>query len=83
MDMEDLIEFLQIKLEQDFGYNDDVAIEALQTTILDLQKYGMHIAGRALPDELPQRPFGLIIKSNTRVRFKCFKYLSLTSIYKN
>lgn len=69
MDMEDLIEFLQIKLEQDFGYNDDVAIEALQTTILDLQRYRLHIPGRALPDELPQRPFGLIVKPNQRVMF--------------
>lgn len=67
MDMEDLIEFLQIKLEQDFGYNDDVAIEALQTTILDLQRYRMHMPGRALPDELPQKPFGLIMKPNPRV----------------
>ena len=77
MDMEDLIEFLQIKLEQDFGYNDDVAVEALQTTILDLQRYRIHIPGRALPDELPQRPFGLLMKQNPRVSFKILNFILL------
>ncbi|KFM58408.1 USP6 N-terminal-like protein, partial [Stegodyphus mimosarum] len=62
MDMDTLIEFLQIKLEQDFGYYDDVAIEALQTTILDLQKHKLHLPGQAPPNELPQKPFGLIIR---------------------
>ncbi|KAG8194636.1 hypothetical protein JTE90_003109 [Oedothorax gibbosus] len=69
MDMDELIEFLQIKLEQDFGYYDDVAIDALQNTILDLQKHKLHLPGVAHPNELPQKPFGLITRpesSNTR-----------------
>lgn len=67
MDMDELIEFLQIKLEQDFGYYDDVAIEALQTTILDLQKHKLHLPGVAPPNELPQKPFGLIIRPESSV----------------
>lgn len=35
--MEDTIEFLQVELEKDFGYNDDLAIQALQQSILDLK----------------------------------------------
>lgn len=64
MDMEELIEFLQIKLEQDFGYNDDFAMLALQTTILELQRHRLHIPGHPLPNELPQKPFGLITRPN-------------------
>lgn len=35
--MEQLIEFLQIELEKDFGYHDDQAITALQQSILELR----------------------------------------------
>ncbi|CAL1264287.1 unnamed protein product [Larinioides sclopetarius] len=69
MEMDELIEFLQIKLEQDFGYYDDEAIGALENTILDLQKHKLHLPGVAPPNELPQKPFGMIVRpesSNTR-----------------
>lgn len=75
MDMEELIEFLQIKLEQDFGYIDDVAIEALQTSILDLQKHKLQLPGHPLPDELPQKPFGLIMKPTSKVSFYLFPFI--------
>lgn len=35
--MEETIEFLQIELEKDFGYHDDSAVQALQTSIADLR----------------------------------------------
>ncbi|RWS31228.1 USP6 N-terminal-like protein [Leptotrombidium deliense] len=35
--MEDLIEFLQVELEKDFGYHDDQAITALQQSINELR----------------------------------------------
>jgi hypothetical protein len=35
--MEQLIEFLQIELEKDFGYHDDQAINALQQSIQELR----------------------------------------------
>ncbi|GFS69020.1 USP6 N-terminal-like protein [Nephila pilipes] len=69
MEMDEMIEFLQIRLEQDFGYYDDEAIVALQNTILDLQKHKLHLPGVAPPNELPQKPFGMIVRpesSNTR-----------------
>lgn len=61
MDMDDLLEFLQIKLEQDFGYYDDAAVEALQNSMEELHKHRMHLPGHAAANELPQRPFGLIM----------------------
>jgi len=35
--MEQLIEFLQIELEKDFGYHDDQAINALQQSVQELR----------------------------------------------
>jgi len=35
--MEELIPFLQIELEKDFGYHDDDAINALQQSISELR----------------------------------------------
>jgi hypothetical protein len=35
--MEQLIEFLQIELEKDFGYHDDQAITALQQSVQELR----------------------------------------------
>lgn len=58
--MEELVEFLQIKLEQDFGYHDDAAIDALQASMEELHKHKLDNPGRAPPHELPQKPFGLI-----------------------
>ncbi|XP_054709273.1 USP6 N-terminal-like protein [Uloborus diversus] len=60
MNMEDLVEFLQVKLEQDFGYHDDAAVDALQASIEELHKHKLDHPGRAPPHELPQKPFGLI-----------------------
>lgn len=60
MNMEELVEFLQVKLEQDFGYHDDAAVDALQASIDELHKHKLENPGRAPPHELPQKPFGLI-----------------------
>lgn len=58
--MEEMIEFLQARLEQDFGFHDDAAMEALQGAMEELRKQGLQVPpGRPPPDELPQRPFGL------------------------
>lgn len=35
--MDDLIPFLQVELEKDFGYHDDEAITALQQSITELR----------------------------------------------
>lgn len=60
--MEDLVEFLQVRLEHDFGYHDDAAVEALQDCIEELRKAKMEYPPPAPPTEFPQRPFGLIVE---------------------
>lgn len=60
MGMEEMIDFLQARLEQDFGYHDDAAMEALQASTEELRRHGLAVPpGRAPASELPQRPFGL------------------------
>lgn len=60
MGMEEMIDFLQARLEQDFGFHDDAAMEALQDAMEELRRQGLAVPpGRAPPSELPQRPFGL------------------------
>jgi hypothetical protein len=60
LNMDELIEHLQINLEKDFGYDDDVAIEKLKEVLSELGSNRLDTAGRAPTDELAQRPFGMV-----------------------
>ncbi|UYV80355.1 RN-tre [Cordylochernes scorpioides] len=68
MGMEELVEFLQVKLEQDFGYHDDAAIDHLQNAMEELRRHKMDLPGRATPIELPKRPFGIFIEPSPTPR---------------
>ena len=57
--MDELIEHLQINLEKDFGYEDDVAIDKLREVINELASNRLDLPGRPPSEELPQKPFGL------------------------
>lgn len=63
MGMEELVDFLQVRLEHDFGYHDDAAIEALKTSVEELRKHKMHMPDKAPSNEFPKRPFGLVNES--------------------
>ncbi|XP_023236191.1 USP6 N-terminal-like protein [Centruroides sculpturatus] len=60
MGMEELVDFLQVRLEHDFGYHDDAAIDALKTSVEELRKHKMHMPDKAPSNEFPKRPFGLV-----------------------
>ncbi len=60
LNMDELIEHLQINLERDFGYEDDVVVDKLKEALSELGSNRLDTAGRAPPDELPQRPFGMV-----------------------
>lgn len=63
--MEELLEFLQVDLEKDFGYHDDEAIAALAQSISELRKSKMHLPRDPPPDsEKPTRPFGYLLHSD-------------------
>lgn len=70
MGMEEIVGFLQVRLEKDFGYDDDTVIEALQACMEELQKAKLLLPppGRSPSNELPQRPFGLVVEPTLEQR---------------
>ena len=59
--MDELIEFLQKTLAEDFFYEDDFVIEnALRENLQELRSGRLHTAGPPPDAELPQKPFGLV-----------------------
>jgi hypothetical protein len=47
-------------LANDFGFDDDVVIERLREVMHELRSQRMDYPGRPPPEELPQKPFGLV-----------------------
>lgn len=63
--LEDTITFLQVDLEQDFGYEDDEVIIALFKSIVELRRYKLDKAdGDPALSELPSKPFGMLLTDN-------------------
>lgn len=61
MTMESLDEFcnyLQMKLEKDFGYDDDTVINTVERSMDELKRAKLDYPGPPLPHELPRQPFG-------------------------
>lgn len=61
MPMESLDEFcnyLQIKLEKDFCFDDDTVISAMDRNMEELKRAKLDYPGAPLPHELPRYPFG-------------------------
>ena len=60
LQMDEAIEYLQIHLAKDFGYEDDAVIERLRENMHDLRSNRLDHPGRTPPEELPEKPFGLV-----------------------
>lgn len=59
MGMEEILEFLQIRLAQNFGYTDNVAVETVEKCMEELRRLKLDLS-KQIPDlELPQKPFGV------------------------
>ncbi|XP_063241024.1 USP6 N-terminal-like protein isoform X2 [Bacillus rossius redtenbacheri] len=56
--MDDILQFLQVRLEKDFGYDDDTVLTNLERSLEELKKAKLDHAGPCPPHELPKRPFG-------------------------
>lgn len=60
LNMEELFEFFQGSIAQDFGYDDDRVIESLQEAMEELKRAKLDIPpGGDNPPERPTRPFGV------------------------
>ena len=58
MDMDQLMEFLQKSLPNDFGYEDDVSMECLKDCLGELKSSKLISGGPLSETELPQKQFG-------------------------
>ena len=58
MDMDQLMEFLQKTLPNDFGYEDDVSMECLKDCLGELKSSKLISGGPLSETELPQKQFG-------------------------
>ncbi|XP_059622835.1 USP6 N-terminal-like protein [Phlebotomus argentipes] len=57
-DMDLIVQYLQVQLHTDFGYDDDNAIKTLEHCMEELKKSKMELPPPPGPNELPKRPFG-------------------------
>ncbi|XP_045600697.2 LOW QUALITY PROTEIN: uncharacterized protein [Procambarus clarkii] len=62
LDMDQILDYLQKKLEKNFGYEDDYVIESLEKSMEELKKAKLDHPGAPPDMELPQQPFGLFIE---------------------
>ncbi|XP_076370408.1 USP6 N-terminal-like protein [Tachypleus tridentatus] len=83
MGLEEIVEFLQVKLEQDFGYHDDAAVDALTISVEDLQKHKLHFSGHRPDNELPQKPFGLMTELPVKPEINLGSQESETAVLAN
>lgn len=51
-----------MRLEKDFGFDDDTTMETLQRSSEELRKAKLDYAGPPLPHELPKKPFGVFVE---------------------
>ncbi|CAL4137182.1 unnamed protein product, partial [Meganyctiphanes norvegica] len=62
LDMDQILEYLQKKLEKNFGYDDDLVIENLEKSMEELRKSKLDQPGPPPDIELPQQPFGMFVE---------------------
>lgn len=61
-DMDSIVHYLQVKLQKDFGYDDDFVIKALEQCSEELRKAKMELPPPAAESEFPQKPFGVFVE---------------------
>ncbi|KAH8300636.1 hypothetical protein KR018_000482 [Drosophila ironensis] len=63
-DMDAIIEYLQVKLHKNFGYNDDDAIQALERVMKKLKDLKLDVPPPAKPNEFPTRTLGAFVEAD-------------------
>ncbi|XP_075169117.1 USP6 N-terminal-like protein isoform X2 [Haematobia irritans] len=63
-DMDSILEYLQVKLHKNFGYNDDFAIEALERVMKKLKEHKLDVPPPAKVNEFPTKPLGQFVEAD-------------------
>jgi hypothetical protein len=61
-DMDSIVNYLQVKLQKDFGYDDDFVIKAFEQCSEELRRAKMELPPPAADNEHPQKPFGVFVE---------------------
>lgn len=68
MGMEEIVEFLQIHLAQNFGYSDNLVVESLEKCMDELRRAKLDQNSKQIPaSELAQNPFGVFVTPSVDV----------------
>ncbi|KAB7503900.1 USP6 N-terminal-like protein [Armadillidium nasatum] len=65
LDMDQILAYIQKRLELNFGYDDDYVVESLEKNMDELRKSKLASPGPPPENELPQKPFGLFVEPPT------------------
>ncbi|KDR21986.1 USP6 N-terminal-like protein [Zootermopsis nevadensis] len=57
--MDEILQYLQVRLEREFGFDDDTAMTNLEKALDELKRAKLDYPGPPPQHELPRRPFGL------------------------
>lgn len=61
-DMDLIVQYIQVKLQKEFGYDDDFVIKTLEQSMEELRKAKLDRPPSAGENELPKRPFGTFVE---------------------
>ncbi|XP_058129687.1 uncharacterized protein LOC131272051 [Anopheles coustani] len=64
-DMDQIVQYIQTKLCQDFGYDNDTVIRNLEHCMDELRKAGLELPPPPSEAELPKKPFGVFVEPTT------------------
>ncbi|XP_023941210.1 USP6 N-terminal-like protein isoform X2 [Bicyclus anynana] len=65
-DMDLIVNFIQVKLHKEFGYEDDMVIYHLERSMEELKRAKLDYPGPPPPTELPQRALGVFVEPDKK-----------------
>ncbi|XP_063393903.1 USP6 N-terminal-like protein isoform X1 [Cydia fagiglandana] len=65
-DMDLIVNYIQVKLHKDFGFEDDIVIVNLERSMEELRRAKLDYPGPPPPSELPQRPLGVFVEPDDK-----------------
>ncbi|XP_046976888.1 USP6 N-terminal-like protein isoform X1 [Vanessa cardui] len=65
-DMDLIVNFIQVKLHKDFGFEDDIVIYHLERSMEELKRAKLDYPGPPPPSELPQRQLGMFVEPDKK-----------------
>ncbi|CAG9558293.1 unnamed protein product [Danaus chrysippus] len=67
-DMDLIVNYIQVKLHKDFGYEDDIVIHHLERSMDELKRAKIDYPGPPPPSELPQRQLGTFVEPDKKAK---------------